>query len=184
MHIRLDSKKQWLRNVRRVKSPNCDGRPEGAEISLVVVHGISLPPRQYGRGHVDQLFTNTLDPAEHPYFREIEKLRVSSHLLIDRHGGLTQYVPFNLRAWHAGESSFDGCPACNDYSIGIELEGCDDEPYEEAQYLKLAGVVNALRVAWPGITARRIAGHSDIAPSRKTDPGPSFDWEYFHKLLD
>jgi N-acetyl-anhydromuramoyl-L-alanine amidase len=173
MTVKLDNKKQWIRNVRRIKSPNCDSRPAYTSISLIVIHGISLPPRQYGRKHIDQLFTNTLDPEQHPYFREIEKMRVSSHLLIDRHGALTQYVPFHLRAWHAGESSFEDCPACNDYSIGIELEGCDTEPYEQAQYLKLAAVTKALMTGWPAITRSRITGHSDIAPHRKTDPGPA-----------
>ncbi len=184
MTVELDQKKQWISNVRRVKSPNCDKRPEHTEPGLIVIHGISLPPRHYGHGYIDQLFTNTLDPEQHPYFREIEKLRVSSHLLIDRSGAMTQYVPFDMRAWHAGESSFEGCPACNDYSIGIELEGCDDEAYEQHQYVKLVAVVKALMRAWPSISRNRIAGHSDIAPHRKTDPGPAFDWEYFYKLLD
>lgn len=184
MRVILDRKKQWIRNVRRIKSPNCDKRPVHTNISLIVIHGISLPPRQYGHHHIDQLFTNTLNPDQHPYFREIEKLRVSAHLLIDRTGSLTQYVPFHMRAWHAGESVFAGCPACNDYSIGIELEGCDDEPYEPPQYLKLGAVVKALMAAYPAITMERITGHSDIAPQRKTDPGPAFDWEYFYNLLD
>lgn len=184
MNIILDNAKEWLSNVRRVVSPNCDARPENTGVSLIVIHGISLPPRCYGEGYIDQLFTNTLDPHGHAYFREICSLRVSAHLLIDRRGELTQYVPFSMRAWHAGVSSFDGCPACNDYSIGIELEGCDDDPYESAQYQTLAAVVKGLRLAWPAITRDRIVGHSDIAPGRKTDPGPAFDREYFYKLLD
>lgn len=184
MSLLLDSRKQWLHKVRRVESPNCDARPEGSSISLIVVHGISLPPRCYGDGYIDQLFTNSLDPDEHPYFRDISSLRVSAHLLIDRSGDLTQYVPFHLRAWHAGVSSFEGCPACNDYSIGIELEGCDDDAYTPAQYQTLAAVAKTLMAAWPAITGDRITGHSDIAPGRKTDPGPAFDWEYFYKLLD
>ena len=184
MTIRLDEKQEWIRNVRSVKSPNCDSRPDNTGISLLVIHGISLPPGQYGHDHIDQLFTNTLDPNQHAYFRQIEGLRVSSHLLIDRTGRMTQYVPFNLRAWHAGVSSFEGCPACNDYSIGIELEGCDEEPYEQAQYLQLAAIVKALMAAWPTITADRIVGHSHISPGRKTDPGPAFIWEYFYNLLD
>lgn len=184
MTVSLDKKKQWIRKVRRVKSPNCDSRPDNSRISLIVIHGISLPPRQYGHNYIDQLFTNSLDPEQDPYFCQIENLHVSAHLLIDRTGMMTQYVPFNLRAWHAGQSSFEGCPACNDYSIGIELEGCDDEPYEQAQYLKLAAVVKALMTGWPAITRDRIAGHSDIAPGRKTDPGSAFDWEYFYNLLD
>ncbi len=184
MTVSLDEKKQWIHKVRRVKSPNCDKRPDNTGISLIVIHGISLPPGQYGHNHIDQLFANTLNPEQHPYFRQIEKLRVSAHLLIDRTGTLTQYVPFNLRAWHAGDSCFEGCLACNDYSIGIELEGCDDQAYEQAQYLKLGEVVKVLMTGWPAITRDRIAGHSDIAPGRKTDPGSAFDWEYFYNLLD
>lgn len=184
MPVELDVKKQWIRNVRRVKSTNCDARPENAEISLIVIHGISLPPGQYGGHFIDQLFTNSLDPDQHPYFREIAHLQVSSHLLINRSGALTQYVPFHKRAWHAGESEFDGCKACNDFSIGIELEGCDDQPYEKAQYQKLATVADKLMTEWPLISRERIAGHCDIAPGRKTDPGPAFDWEYFFNLID
>ena len=184
MAIELDKKKDWIKNIRRVKSPNFDERPADVPVSLVVIHGISLPPGHYGGGYIDQLFTNSLDPDKHPYFREIEHLKVAPHLMINRKGALTQYVPFNKRAWHAGRSEFEGCPECNDYSIGIELEGCDDEAYEEPQYLKLAAVVKKLMQEWPGITRARIKGHSDVAPGRKTDPGPAFDWEYFYKLLD
>jgi AmpD protein len=184
MTVTLDQHKRWISNARRVVSPNCDDRPDPAQISLLVVHGISLPPRQYGHRYIDQLFTNTLDPEQHPYFREIQHLRVSTHLLIDRQGELTQYVPFDRRAWHAGESSFEGCVACNDFSIGIELEGCDDEPYEHSQYVSLAATARVLMAAWPAITRHRITGHSDIAPLRKTDPGPAFDWECFYNLLD
>ncbi|MEX2353719.1 MAG: 1,6-anhydro-N-acetylmuramyl-L-alanine amidase AmpD [Gammaproteobacteria bacterium] len=184
MTVELDVKKQWIRNVRRVKSPNCDARPDNADISLVVIHGISLPPGHYGGHFIDQLFTNSLAPDQHPYFRDIVHLKVSSHLLINRAGALTQYVPFNKRAWHAGESAFDGCSGCNDFSIGIELEGCDDEPYETIQYQKLADVVKKLMAEWPQINRNRIAGHCDISPGRKTDPGSAFDWEYFFNLLD
>jgi AmpD protein len=183
MAVELDLKKQWIRNVRRVKSPNCDQRPEHAEISLIVIHAISLPPQHYGGNYIDKLFTNSLDPEQHPYFREIEHLRVSSHLLIDRRGALTQFVPFNLRAWHAGISEFQGCSGCNNFSIGIELEGCDTEPYEMSQYQKLAAVVKLLMNHWPHISNERIVGHCDIAPGRKTDPGPAFDWEYFYNCL-
>jgi len=184
MAVELDVKKQWIRNVRRIQSPNCDKRPDNTGISLIVIHGISLPPGQYGGKYIDQLFTNTLNPDQHPYFREIEHLRVSSHLLINRSGALTQYVPFNLRAWHAGVSEFQGCRDCNDFSIGIELEGCDAEPYEPIQYQKLATVVKSLIAQWPLINRDRIAGHSDIAPGRKTDPGSGFNWEYFYNLID
>jgi AmpD protein len=184
MALELDRSSQWIKKVRRVKSPNCDNRPEPGDVSLIVIHGISLPPRQYGGGYIDQLFTNTLDPGQHAYFREIQHLRVSSHLLIDRAGAVTQYVPFTLRAWHAGESEFAGRGSCNDFSIGIELEGCDDQAYEDVQYLKLAEVVRLVMARWPAITSDRITGHSDIAPKRKTDPGPAFDWEYFYTLID
>jgi AmpD protein len=184
MNIELDRNKQWVKNIRRVKSPNCDARPGQNEISLIVIHSISLPPGNFGGKYVDQLFTNCLDPEKHPYFREIEHQKVSAHIFIDRKGALTQFVPFNKRAWHAGESEFDGCKVCNDFSIGIELEGTDDDPYELIQYERLAALCKAIMSQWPEITRERIAGHSDIAPDRKTDPGPFFDWERFHNLLD
>lgn len=164
-------------------SPNCDARPEHAEIDLLVIHGISLPPGQFGGSYIDQLFTNSLDENEHEYFREIRGLRVSAHVLIDRQGRLTQYVPFSRRAWHAGASCFGDRAGCNDFSIGIELEGCDDEPYEPIQYECLAAVVSALREHWPGISRDRIVGHCHIAPERKTDPGPAFDWDLFFRIL-
>ena len=181
--MELDQSRQWLQGARRVPSPNCDPRPEGASADLIVIHGISLPPRQYGGTYIDQLFTNTLDPGKHPYFAGIAARRVSAHLLVDRTGAITQYVPFALRAWHAGESSFCGRAACNDFSFGIELEGCDEEPYESIQYEAAAAAVNVLRREWPAISRDRIVGHSDIAPGRKTDPGPAFDWEYFRGLV-
>lgn len=179
----LDENSDWIRNARCIPSPNCDARPEREGIDLVVVHGISLPPGRYGGPYIDQLFTNTLDENEHEYFWEIRDLRVSAHLLIDRGGELTQYVPFSQRAWHAGESCFGDRAGCNDFSIGIELEGSDEEPYEPIQYERLAGVVGALRARWPGITRDRIVGHCHIAPERKTDPGPAFDWDYFFRIL-
>jgi AmpD protein len=181
--LELDSNKQWMRNIRRVMSPNYDSRPESSEINLLVIHGISLPPGQYGSKYIDQLFTNSLDPKEHEYFEQIKHLRVSAHLLIDRTGSMTQYVPFHKRAWHAGESEFDNCPNCNDFSIGIELEGVDDAPYESIQYEKLSQVTKTIMNAWPGISKQRITGHSDISPGRKTDPGGCFKWDYFYKLL-
>jgi AmpD protein len=181
--LELEDNDKWLRNARRVISSNCDARPEGCAINLIVLHGISLPPGKYGGPYIDQLFTNTLDVDVHDYFREINTLRVSAHLLIDRRGNITQYVPFSMRAWHAGESRFCGRTACNDFSIGIELEGCDEAPYEPEQYRTLAEVVSTLRNRWPGITRERIVGHSEIAPERKTDPGPAFDWEHFFQLL-
>jgi len=178
----IDDNNEWLQEARRVASPNCDDRT--AAVDAVIIHGISLPPGRYGGPFIDQLFTNTLDVDADAYFSGIQSLRVSSHLLIDRNGSLTQYVPFTRRAWHAGESSLCGRTACNDFSIGIELEGSDEEDYEDAQYRVLADVVAALQECWPAITRDRIVGHADIAPGRKTDPGPAFDWDYFFRLLD
>jgi AmpD protein len=155
-------------------SPHCDARPKGCEPDLIVVHGISLPPGEFGGPWIDDLFMGRLNPAAHPYFAEIAHLRVSAHLLIRRDGGVTQYVPFHLRAWHAGVSSFAGRAGCNDFSIGIELEGTDDTPYSAAQYTSLVRVIAALREAYSSLCA--IAGHADIAPGRKTDPWASFDW--------
>lgn len=172
----------WLRGARVCVSPNQDARP-AAEISLLVIHNISLPPGRFGGPHIDQLFTNTLDPAAHPYFAGIHALRVSSHLLIRREGSLTQYVPFTARAWHAGVSMFEGRERCNDFSIGIELEGTDDRPFTARQYARLARVTAQLLRAYPQIGLQRIAGHSDIAPGRKTDPGPFFDWPRYRTAL-
>lgn len=155
-------------------SPHCDTRPQGVVPDLIVIHGISLPPGEFGGAWIDDLFLGRLDPAAHPYFAGIAHLRVSAHLLIRRDGSVTQYVPFHLRAWHAGASAFEGRAGCNDFSIGIELEGTDDLPYTEAQYAALARVIAALQQAYPSL--RAIAGHADIAPGRKTDPGASFDW--------
>jgi AmpD protein len=173
-----------LAGVRHVPSPNCDARPLGAEIDLVIVHGISLPPGQYGGNYIDQFFTNALSINVHPYFQGISGLKVSAHALIRRTGEITQYVPLHLRAWHAGLSSFQERPACNDFSIGIELEGSDHDPYEEGQYLALARLTRLLMSHWPGITGDRVVGHSDIAPGRKTDPGPWFDWDRFRNLMN
>lgn len=165
-----------MSGVRQLASPNFDARPQGTPIDLIVIHGISLPPGEYGGPWIDKLFTNSLPREVHPYFAEIANLRVSSHLVIARDGAVTQYVSFNDRAWHAGRSSFDGRIECNDYSVGVELEGGDDVPYEPAQYDRLAEVIAALRAAYPLMTPERITGHSDVAPGRKTDPGPAFDW--------
>ena len=172
----------WLRPARHCPSPNCNSRPEGTHPRLVVVHGISLPPGEFGGPWVDHLFTNSLDPARHPYFAEIAGLTVSAHLLIRRSGEIVQYVPFDLRAWHAGRSQYLGAENCNDFSIGIELEGTDEQPYAEVQYDVLARVIRLLNSRYPA-TVGHLAGHSDIAPGRKTDPGPSFDWSHLHGLL-
>ena len=169
--------------ARRVDSPNCDARPPGVRTELIVIHGISLPPGEFGGPWIDRLFTNSLPPEEHPYFAEIADRCVSAHLLIDRRGHITQYVPFHLRAWHAGESSYAGRTACNDFSIGIELEGTDSTPYEDAQYVALARVICMLVESYPDLHPARLAGHSDIAPGRKTDPGPSFDWPRLKTLI-
>lgn len=174
----------WLQGAERVASPNFDARPTGTDIGLIVVHGISLPPGEYGGGYIRQFFCNRLDGDEHEYFASICTMTVSAHCLVERDGRIVQFVSFLDRAWHAGVSEWRGKSACNDFSIGIELEGCDDEAYEAAQYSSLAGLVGALRARYPGISADAIAGHSDIAPGRKTDPGPAFDWAKLESLLD
>ena len=181
--MQLSDDGDWIIGARRVLSPNCDQRPCDCPPSLVVVHGISLPPGEYGGPWIDRLFTNCLDPLEHPYFAEIDGLRVSSHLLIRRDGELVQYVPFSARAWHAGASSYRGREACNDFAIGIELEGSDDVPYDTLQYQQLAAVVRLLKARFPGIGANDVVGHCDIAPGLKTDPGPAFDWARLRHLL-
>ncbi len=165
-----------LTGARAIDSPNRDARPAGHEPELIVVHGISLPPGSFGGPWIDRLFQNALPAGEHPYFDAIQHLRVSSHVLIARDGTPTQYVPFGERAWHAGTSYWRGRGACNDFSIGIELEGTDEDPYDERQYEALAEIVAALQRAYPSLEEGWIAGHSDIAPGRKTDPGPAFDW--------
>ena len=162
-----------LRPCRFVASPNHDERPAELAPSLLVVHSISLPPGEYGGDGIERLFTNRLDPAAHPYFAEIAGLRVSSHFLIRRSGELLQFVPTTARAWHAGESSWRGRARCNDFSIGVELEGTDDGPFAAAQYATLGELIGALRARLP---LTDIAAHSDVAPGRKSDPGPAFDW--------
>ena len=181
--MRIDIATGWLDGVRRLESPNRDERPAGCEPDLIVVHGISLPPGEFGGTGIDELFSNTLDPDAHPYYREIQHLRVSSHALVTRRGEVTQYVSFVRRAWHAGESSYCGREACNDFSIGIELEGTDDCAYEAVQYECLAQLVSALRQTYSSLRQAEIVGHSDIAPGRKTDPGPCFDWGALETLL-
>ena len=169
--------------ARQVASPNRDARPPGTEITLLVVHGISLPPGEFGGDGILDLFTNRLDPVAHPYYAAIAGLAVSAHFLIRRDGALIQFVPCGERAWHAGASAWKGRGRCNDYSIGVELEGADTVPYTDAQYAALAGVARALMQAYPAITPERIAGHSDVAPGRKTDPGPAFDWPRFRASI-
>lgn len=164
----------------QVASPNCDDRPSGTAITLLVIHNISLPPGQFGGSAIVELFTNRLDPAGHPYFATLQQLRVSAHFLIGRDGALTQLVSCARRAWHAGQSSWRGRPHCNDYSVGVELEGTDDEPYEAAQYRVLADLTRALRERYP---IADLAGHQEVAPGRKTDPGPAFDWVRLRRLV-
>lgn len=163
----------WLLEARRIDSPNCDQRADPADVSLVVVHAISLPPREYGGEGVQALFTNRLDPAAHPYYRHIHELKVSAHFFIRRTGELIQFVSCRERAWHAGPSTWKGRARCNDYSIGVELEGSDYDPFEMAQYEVLNALIETLRQAYP---IADVVGHSDVAPGRKTDPGPFFDW--------
>lgn len=172
-----------LREAEFRLSPYHDDRPAGEDISLVVIHGISLPPGEFGGPGIDQLFRGRLDPAGHPYYAKISQLRVSSHLLIRRDGQLVQYVPFDRRAWHAGESEWCGRRCCNDFAIGIELEGTDDVPYTDIQYENLADCCSALIAHYESLTMDAIAGHCDIAPGRKTDPGPAFDWQRFRQRL-
>nr|WP_284500163.1 1,6-anhydro-N-acetylmuramyl-L-alanine amidase AmpD [Microbulbifer sp. GX H0434] len=174
----------WLAGARRVPSPHCNDRPEGCPVDLLVVHCISLPPGEYGGAHIDAFFLGQLDIDAHPYFAEIAALRVSAHILIDRNGVVTQYVPLDRRAWHAGQSEFNGRCNCNDFSIGIELEGLDTDSYTDAQYAALAEVTAAIQAEYPRITRDNITGHSDIAPGRKLDPGPGFDWQRYYRGLD
>lgn len=174
----------WMLGARHSPSPNQDSRPAGTSIDLLVIHNISLPPEEFGGPWVEALFQNRLPPDEHPYFEEICQLRVSAHLLIRRTGELVQFVPFGQRAWHAGQSCFEGREACNDFSIGIELEGTDTQPFSDAQYQTLAETTRALLEHYPQLTSERITGHSDIAPGRKTDPGPHFDWQRYRASLE
>lgn len=177
----------WLTEgtaCRHHPSPNFNVRPADTNISLLVIHNISLPAGVFGGPYVEQLFTNCLDCQIHSSFSDLEDVKVSSHLFIEREAAISQFVPFNLRAWHAGVSIFDGIDNCNDYSIGIELEGSDDIEYTESQYQCLSELTKIIMVAYPEITLDRIVGHSDIAPGRKTDPGPAFNWAYFHQLLE
>jgi AmpD protein len=181
--MQVDLKSGLMRGARQIASPNRDLRPAGVETDLIVVHGISLPPGEFGGPWIDRLFTNTLPAEVHPYFAEVNSLRVSSHLVVMRDGAVTQYVKFTERAWHAGQSHYRGRDACNDFSVGVELEGTDTLPYEAAQYSALAEVVAALCAAYPRLSTDRLTGHSDIAPGRKTDPGPAFDWQLARRLI-
>ena len=180
----IDPTSGWLSEAAQIPSPNCDERPAGCEPSLIVIHGISLPPGEFGGPWIDALFTNSLPVERHAYFAEIGHLRVSSHALIRRDGEVRQYVPFTARAWHAGQSSHCGRTACNDFSVGIELEGTDEMPYTDSQYERLVRLVAALRRTYASLRDADIVGHEHIAPGRKTDPGPAFDWKRFFGALE
>ncbi|MGD2160006.1 MAG: 1,6-anhydro-N-acetylmuramyl-L-alanine amidase AmpD [Gammaproteobacteria bacterium] len=181
--MQIDPVTHLIEGVEYIPSPNMDDRPGDADINLLVIHSISLPPGEFGGNGITRLFTNSLPPDEHPYFREIHQLEVSAHVLIRRDGSIVQFVPFDRRAWHAGESCYQGKERCNDFSIGIELEGTDTDPFENSQYKTLVELVRALCEHYPAINVQRIAGHSDIAPGRKTDPGTGFDWNRLAALL-
>jgi len=181
--VQVDPKSGLLRDARQVPSPNHDARPPGVEPDLIVVHGISLPPGEFGGPWIDRLFTNSLPLDAHPFFATAARRRVSAHLCIRRDGAVAQYVRFGDRAWHAGRSSYQGREACNDFSIGIELEGTDTLSYDDRQYRALAQIVAALCRAYPTLDPTRLAGHSDVAPGRKTDPGPAFDWVRARRLI-
>lgn len=182
--LEVDRASGRLRGVRFLPSPHQEPRPPGAAVELVVVHGISLPPHQFGGRWIEDLFLGRLDPSAHPWFERLRGLRVSAHLLVRRSGALVQYVPFHRRAWHAGESSWRGRAAVNDFSVGIEVEGSERWPYEAVQYRRLAAVLRALERAYPRISLpQRVVGHADVAPGRKQDPWGTFDWERLHALL-
>ena len=182
--FQLDRASGRVAQARFVPSPNCDPRPDGAEIEVLVIHAISLPPRRYGGDFIEQFFTNRLDTDAHPYFAELRDLKVSTHFLIKRDGELLQFVPTHKRAWHAGASSFRGRDNVNDFSLGIELEGCDEEPFESAQYNRLSNLARFLMACYPAIQPQHIVGHFEIAPGRKTDPGPCFDWKRFRTSIN
>ncbi len=181
--MQLDPASGWCQGVQLCPSPNFNARPAN-EVSLLVIHNISLPPAQFATGKVQEFFQNCLDVTEHPYFAGIADLRVSAHFLIERDGKVTQFVSCLDRAWHAGVSSFEGREGCNDFSLGIELEGTDDQPFSDAQYHALVALTRQLQGAFSAITTQRICGHSDIAPGRKTDPGPAFDWPRYRRALN
>jgi N-acetyl-anhydromuramoyl-L-alanine amidase len=183
VNVWIDLDNGMMRGARQVASPNYDSRPPGIEADLIVVHGISLPPGEFGGPWIEQFFTGTLPVQEHPYFKEIEGLKVSAHVLIRRGGAPVQFVSFNQRAWHAGVSSWRGRNACNDFSVGIELEGTDTLAYEARQYETLAELIEALCQAYTTMSYQAVVGHSDIAPGRKSDPGKSFSWPQLRALL-
>jgi N-acetyl-anhydromuramoyl-L-alanine amidase len=181
--LKIEPATGLIAGVTQVLSPHFDARPTGVLPELIVVHGISLPPGEFGGPWIDRLFTGNLPADAHPTFPDLTRMRVSAHALIRRDGKIVQYVPFGQRAWHAGQSHYRGRPACNDFSIGIELEGADNTPYTDPQYEQLGALVEALLDTYPTLSSEHIVGHSDVAPGRKTDPGPSFDWERWRSIL-
>ncbi len=181
--MKINSKTGLLTPCTQIPSPNCDQRPADQDIDLIVLHSISLPPGQYGGDAIERFFSNRLAADEHPYFQQIAEVKVSSHVLIKRDGHIIQFVPFHQRAWHAGVSCYHSREHCNDFSIGIELEGTDTDTFESLQYTRLAALIQALEQTYTAITPQCITGHSDIAPGRKTDPGRGFDWNKLQSLL-
>jgi len=181
--LRIDPATGLLLSVRQVLTDHFEPRPGAMAPELIVIHGISLPPNEFGGPWIDRLFTGSLPPEVHPYFAQMAIGRVSAHALIRRDGEIVQYVPFGERAWHAGRSSYRGRPECNDYSVGIELEGAEGVPYEAVQYANLAALIKALLVAYPTLSTEQIAGHADVAPGRKSDPWDSFDWARLRSML-
>ncbi len=181
--IRISRATGLVEGARFIASPNFDARPDGRSVEVLIVHAISLPPGQFGGAGIEQLFCNRLNPAEHPFYREIENLKVSAHLVIRRDGEVLQFVPLHQRAWHAGESFCEGRTRVNDFSIGIELEGTETDPFEVVQYQRLADVTRAIMETYPAVTPRRVYGHADIAPGRKGDPGTGFNWKRYLDLL-
>lgn len=181
--MKIDSQLGLLLESEYHHSPNQNERPDKTDISGIVIHNISLPPGEFGGGWIDDLFLNQLDPTAHPYFKDIADIKVSAHVLIRRTGQLVQYVPFHQRAWHAGESCWDAREGCNDFTVGIEIEGCDEKTFESVQYQQLAKLINSLVETYPKLDKSRVTGHQHIAPGRKTDPGPHFDWDYLNKLI-
>jgi len=181
--MKINVKSGLIEGVTQIPSENCNARPQNSDIRLIVLHNISLPAGEFGGPYISQLFTNQLQKDSHPSFADIYRLKVSAHLLIRRDAEVIQYVPFHRRAWHAGASEYQGETDCNNVSIGIELEGTDNTPYEKQQYTKLAEIIIKLRQCYPNIAKDAITSHSNIAPGRKTDPGPAFDWDKIHALI-
>lgn len=181
--MKIDNKTGLLSPCKQVPSPNKDTRPDEQTLDLIVIHSISLPPGVYGGDAIERFFSNHLNPGEHPYYQEIYQMKVSSHILVRRDGSITQFVPFHERAWHAGASNYKGRERCNDFSIGIELEGSDTDTFSQQQYIQLANLIQTLITTYPTLSLDAITGHSDIAPGRKTDPGKGFDWHKLQTLL-